>query len=130
MLPRVPKHIAQAQSIPSMVTQLGAIEGSGAHCPQDGLTTKNCSKDVTVPRLKISFTDHASSVGEVSAFVHAIVGRIIPKQFFGGAENQKAIMKHVDRLLRLRRFEMFSLHDVIQGLKNLPGLCLTEWIPV
>jgi len=117
MLPKAPKRIAQAQSSPSMVTQLRAIEGSGAHCSPDGLTTKNCSKDVTVPRLKICFTDHASSVGEVSAFVHAIVGRVIPNQFFGGVENQKAIMKHVDRFLRLRRFEMLSLHDVIQGLK-------------
>ena len=117
MLPKVPKHRAQAQSSASMVTQLGPIEGSSAHCPPDGPTTETCSKDVTVPRLKISFTDHASSAGEISAFVHAIVGRVIPKQFFGGVENQKAIMKHVDRFLRLRRFETLSLHDVIQGLK-------------
>lgn len=122
MLPRVPKHIAQVQNSSSMVTQLGAIEGSEAHCPPDDPTTKNCSKDVTMQCLKISFTDHASSVGEVSAFVHAVVGRVIPKHFFGGVENQKAIMKHVDRFLRLRRFEMLSLHDVIQGLKVCYGL--------
>lgn len=139
--------MAQAQSSPSMVTQLEAIENSGAHCPQDGPTTKSCSKGVTVPLMKVSFTEHASSVGEVSAFVHAVVDRVIPKQFFGGVENQKAITKHVDRFLRLRRFEMLSLHDVIQGLKvycvlwwplreanmsrskNSPGLCLMEWIP-
>ena len=70
-----------------------------------------------VPRTKVSFTDHASSVGEVSAFVHAVIKRVIPTQFFGGFDNQKVIMRHIDCFLRLRRFEALSLHDIFQGLK-------------
>ena len=70
-----------------------------------------------LPRTKLSSTEHASSVGEVSAFVLGVIKRVIPRTFFGGDENQKSVMGSINRFIRLRRFESLSLHNVMQGLK-------------
>lgn len=70
--------------------------------------------------MKVSPTEHASSVGEVSAFVLSVVKRVIPRALLGGPENQKFIMWSINRFIRLRRFEIMSLHDVMQGLKVYP----------
>lgn len=66
---------------------------------------------------KVSPTESASCVGEVSAFVLSVVKRVIPQALFGGPENQKSITWSINRFIRLRRFESMSLHDIMQGLK-------------
>lgn len=47
--------------------------------------------------------------------------KLVPRQFFGvgkeGVENQKLLFRHVDRFIRMRRFESPSLHEVCAGLK-------------
>jgi len=63
------------------------------------------------------FTEFASSAGEVSGFVKAVVNRVIPNDFFGSEENKMIVIRMVDRFVKLRRYESFSLHDAIQGLK-------------
>lgn len=65
------------------------------------------------------FTDFAASSGEASGFVRAVIGRIIPNEFFGsrGSLNKDCLMRTVDRFLKLRRFESLSLHEALQGLK-------------
>ena len=80
-----------------------------------------------LPLTKVSSTEHASSVGEVSAFVLSVIKRVIPRALFGGVENQKSIMGSINRFIRLRRFESLSLHDVMQGLK-VHTLCFPEGI--
>lgn len=72
-------------------------------------------------KQKEAFTDFASDPGEVSAFARAVIGNVIPREFWGkgdgGEANRKTIMDKVDLFVKLRRYESFSLHDVMQGLK-------------
>lgn len=72
-------------------------------------------------KQKEAFTDFASTPGEVSAFAQAVIGKVIPREFWGkgagGKVNEKITMDNVDRFVKLRRYESFSLHDVTQRLK-------------
>ena len=68
-----------------------------------------------------SFTSLATPHSEVSAFCRAVLVRVIPNRFWGdcaqGLENKGVVMRHVDKFIRLRRFENMSLHTVCQRLK-------------
>lgn len=75
------------------------------------------SPDPSPPKPKESFTDFASSIGEVSAFARAVISNIVPTEFWGSEENEKGLMKNVDRFVKLRRYETLSLHEVMQGMK-------------
>jgi hypothetical protein len=72
------------------------------------------------PQISERFTDYASNAGEVSGFVKAVIKRVIPHDFFGSGENKKLVLRMVDHFIKLRRYESFSLHDVLQGLKVHP----------
>jgi telomerase reverse transcriptase len=65
--------------------------------------------------------EYATPSSDVSAFCRAVLARLIPHGFWGvgkeGEENQHVIMRHVDRFIRLRKFENLSLHLVSQSLK-------------
>lgn len=70
-----------------------------------------------------AFTDFASSNVEVSAFARAVISKVIPRDFWGkGDSNKKLIMSNVDQFVKLRRYESYSLHEIMQGLK------LTEFL--
>ena len=68
-----------------------------------------------------SYLDLASPHSQVSAFCRASLSALIPKGFWGvgeaGIRNQSIVMKNIDRFVRLRRFESFSLHAAFQGIK-------------
>jgi telomerase reverse transcriptase len=74
------------------------------------------------PQISERFTDYASTAGQVSGFVKAVIKRVIPYDFFGSGSNQRLVLQMVDRFIKLRRYESFSLHDVLQGLKVCPLL--------
>lgn len=80
----------------------------------------NPQKD-TVPPPKYSLTDYATPAPSVSAFCRAVLRKLIPPRFFGigedGLANKRVIFTHVDRFVRMRRFESLNLHEVCQGLK-------------
>ncbi|KAJ5938172.1 hypothetical protein N7454_004514 [Penicillium verhagenii] len=82
----------------------------------DGLTHES-----RVPKPKLTLTEYATPASSVSAFCRAVLLRLIPLKFFGdgpeGLFNRKAIMKHVDSFIKMRRFESPSLHEVCTGLK-------------
>ena len=46
---------------------------------------------------------------------------MVPGQFYGvgkeGKQNQTVVFRHVDRFIRMRRFESPSLHEVCKGIK-------------
>ena len=73
-----------------------------------------------------SFTSLATPHSDVSAFCRAVLVKVIPDRFWGdgaqGLENKGVVMRHVDRFIRLRRFENMSLHTVFQRLKVNPSL--------
>lgn len=74
-----------------------------------------------LPPPKTSLPDYATPSASVSAFCRAVLQKLIPPQFYGvgqdGVRNRKIILKHVDRFIRMRRFESLSLHEVCKGLK-------------
>ena len=67
-----------------------------------------------------SFTSLATPHSDVSAFCRAVLTNVIPNQLWGdsvqGLENKAVVMRHVDKFIRLRRFENMSLHTVCQRL--------------
>jgi len=75
------------------------------------------SSEPSLSKPKDSFTDFASSIGEVSAFARAVISNIVPIEFWGSEENKKGFMRNVDRFVKLRRYETLSLHEVMQGMK-------------
>lgn len=68
-----------------------------------------------------SLTELAAPVSSVSAFCQAALSKIIPHEFYGLGDvqlhNRSTFLRNVDRFIKLRRFEMISLHEVMQGLK-------------
>ncbi|KAI9814856.1 MAG: hypothetical protein M1832_005658 [Thelocarpon impressellum] len=68
-----------------------------------------------------SLLDVATPSSQVSAFSRAVLAAVIPDGFWGAGEvargNKEAMMCHVDRFIKLRRYESLSLHAVLQGFK-------------
>ncbi|KAI9827593.1 MAG: hypothetical protein M1826_006255 [Phylliscum demangeonii] len=57
----------------------------------------------------------------VSAFCRAVIGKVIPDDFWGTGNtrqhNKHAILRRVDQFITRRRFESLSLHEILQGFK-------------
>lgn len=70
---------------------------------------------------KLSLTDYATPASSVSAFCRAVLRSLIPPQFYGIGQhklnNQHVVFKHVDRFVRMRRFESLSIHEICKGIK-------------
>ncbi|KAJ5804517.1 uncharacterized protein N7518_000820 [Penicillium psychrosexuale] len=84
----------------------------------------SCGNDAEKPvirKTQVSLTDHATPPSSVSAFCRAVIQKLIPRQFWGvgpdGISNFKLVLRHVDRFIKLRRFESLSLHEVCKGVK-------------
>ncbi|CAG8097164.1 unnamed protein product [Penicillium salamii] len=71
--------------------------------------------------IKIGLTDYATPPSSVSAFCRAVLQKLIPRQLLGdgpeGISNYKHILRHVDRFIKMRRFETLSLHEACKGIK-------------
>ncbi|KAJ5952017.1 uncharacterized protein N7479_010430 [Penicillium vulpinum] len=65
------------------------------------------AKNPVIRKAQVSLTDYATPASSVSAFCRAVIQKLIPRQFWG----------HVDRFIKLRRFESLSLHEVCKGIK-------------
>ncbi|KAB8238671.1 telomerase reverse transcriptase [Aspergillus alliaceus] len=87
------------------------------------LRPKNESPDTkaNVTRPKLSMTDYATPTSSVSAFCRAVLRSLIPLQFYGNRQHkithQMVVFRHVDRFVRMRRFESLSVHEVCKGIK-------------
>lgn len=84
----------------------------------------SCGIDTENPvtrKTQASLTDYATPASSVSAFCRAVIQKLIPQQFWGvgpdGILNLKLVLRHVDRFIKLRRFESLSLHEVCKGIK-------------
>ncbi|CAI6095587.1 unnamed protein product [Clonostachys chloroleuca] len=69
----------------------------------------------------------ACPIGNVSAYCQAVLAKIVPDRFWGEGDtmvhNKRMFRSKVDHFIRLRRFEVMSLHEVVQDLKaNIPWL--------
>ncbi|KAJ6184750.1 Telomere reverse transcriptase [Penicillium mononematosum] len=79
------------------------------------------SKEPASRKAPVNLTDYATPASSVSAFCRAVIQKLIPRQFWGagpdGISNFKLVLRHVDRFIKLRRFESLSLHEVCKGVK-------------
>ncbi|KAJ5915547.1 hypothetical protein N7466_011480 [Penicillium verhagenii] len=98
---------------------LGPISNPTEHIKVPGVD--DLTRESRVPKPKLTLTDYATPASSVSAFCRAVLLRLIPLKFFGdgsdGLFNRRAIMKHIDSFIKMRRFESPSLHEVCTGLK-------------
>lgn len=72
-------------------------------------------------KAQASLTDYATPPSSVAAFCRAVFKNLIPRQLLGegpeGVSNFKLVLQHVDRFIKMRRFESVSLHEVCKGVK-------------
>lgn len=95
-------------SIP--LTQRASEDASQMH-PNDGMpihTNKHLPEN-----LATCFVPHT----RVTAFVWAVVKRIVPAAMLGDRQCQRRIRCTIDRFVSLRRYEQMSIHQTMQGLK-------------
>ncbi|KGO64785.1 Telomere reverse transcriptase [Penicillium italicum] len=97
------------------VSRLEPHMAVGASCGIDAEKT-------VIQKAQPSLTDYATRASSVSAFCRAVIQKLIPRQFWGvgpdGISNLKLLLRHVDRFIKLRRFESLSLHEVCKGIKT------------
>lgn len=69
----------------------------------------------------VPIVDLATPVSHVSAYLQAVLSRIVPDAFFGEgdelAHNKALLGKKVAHFVTLRRFESMNLHEISQGFK-------------
>lgn len=74
-----------------------------------------------IQKPKTRMMDYATPVSSVSAFCRAVIQTLFPPTFYGvgadGLVNRRIVLKHIDRFIKMRRFESISLHEVCKGLK-------------
>lgn len=104
--------------LPDLITKLRKLH---ALCPYVALLDHFCPiGNQHVVRDEQSI-DSATTSANVSAFVRAVISRVVPHELWGtgpeGVENERLIMRSVNRFVILRRFEGLTLHEVLQGLK-------------
>lgn len=128
------------------------------YCPVRGWDGKSNGRDgpegePLVQDEEDKFTAYASNHGEVTAFVKAVVKRVIPGAFFGSSRtittpddtdddseaakdkekdpehNKKLILATIERFIKLRKYESLSLHDCSQGLRLLDFTWLSPTSP-
>jgi telomerase reverse transcriptase len=109
---------------PRGAQQQAAREMDPIESPRTRSSTQGTGKGTTnsiVPEPKQSLMDYATPSSSVSAFCRAVLRKLIPPQFYGVGQHQKSnqeiVFSHVDRFIRMRRFESLSLHEVCKGIK-------------
>ena len=79
------------------------------------------SDNIGLKARQPSMAELSTPVSNISAFCRSAFDNVLPDEFFGIGDdqehNKRTLMRSVDRFVRLRRFESFSLHDVSQGMK-------------
>ena len=68
-----------------------------------------------------SFTDLATHASSVSAFVRAVILKVIPHRFFGDGEvgiwNKRVVLRYIDQFMSMRKYESLTLHELMQEIK-------------
>ncbi|KAK9253959.1 Telomerase ribonucleoprotein complex RNA binding domain-containing protein [Lipomyces tetrasporus] len=72
---------------------------------------KNETKDST------NFLHNATKYNHVAAFVKSVVRKLLPAKTFGSETNWNIILKHIDTYVSLGRYEILTMHSLIQGIR-------------
>jgi telomerase reverse transcriptase len=97
-------------------------------CSFRALLDHYCPRSLPDASKQTNTFDQATVLTGVSAFCRAVIRNVFPPDAFGagGCESDSfgSIMGAVDIFVCLRRYESFSLHDVIQGI----GIKDVDWL--
>ncbi|EPS41730.1 hypothetical protein H072_4367 [Dactylellina haptotyla CBS 200.50] len=129
--PKVPFNISVSQQSPvasmAFKTQVSRRRSSGiSRGPKDSLpghrandTPQGLESSEIGPEDPILL--FATNSHNVYTFLRAVMGNMIPLEFWGSGSavlgNRNVFFGHLEKFIKLRRFENLSLHDVMQGLK-------------
>ena len=99
-----------------------------ARCPYHALLEHHCPRVSSKQSTDQGSLVQATSFSAVSAYCRAIVHKVFPQALWGhgeaGRANFRSLMHLTARFVRLRRYETFSLHDVVQGF----NLSCIQWL--
>ena len=112
----------------SCVKLVERIRKRHSRCSFRALLDHYCPRSLPDASKQTNTFDQATVLTSVSAFCRAVIRNVFPPDAFGpgGCESDSfgIIMRAVDRFVCLRRYESFSLHDVIQGI----GIKDIDWL--
>ncbi|RFU75293.1 telomerase reverse transcriptase [Trichoderma arundinaceum] len=100
-----------------------SIQGMGQATQAESQTKRHTRRHhADIPALpeNKSLVDLACPTACVSAFCQAALSKVIPDGFWGsekGGQNKTVFLRKVDHFIKLRRFEMISLHEIAQEFK-------------
>lgn len=111
---------------------IGRLRKRHARCPYSALLQSYCPpqagaswhKDDTAPIYEGNVLDLATPPSRVSAYCRAVIEHVFPGKLWdgkGGNANKHAVMQHIDRFVKLGRYESMTLHDVLQDFKASPS---------
>ena len=84
--------------------------------PMAGSTIKGSEQST-----ELSFLSHATPISQTSAFCRSVLLELLPRDCFGrgadGEHNQRLLLRHVDRFVKMRRFETMNVHEVCHCLR-------------
>jgi telomerase reverse transcriptase len=99
-----------------------------SRCSFRALLDHYCPRSLSIISKQTNTFDHATVLTSVSAFCRAVIRNVFPPDAFGAggseSDNFGNIMRAVDSFVCLRRYESFSLHDVMQGI----GIKDVDWL--
>ncbi|KAK9322673.1 hypothetical protein V1517DRAFT_122761 [Lipomyces orientalis] len=64
-----------------------------------------------------NFLHNATKHNRVAAFVKSVVKKLLPAKTFGSETNWHILLKHIDTYVSLGRYEKFTMHGLIQGIR-------------
>lgn len=94
-------------------------QATQAESPAKQQDRRHHTNTSTLPEYK-SVVELACPTACVSAFCQAVLSKIIPDNFWGyekECHNKAMFLRKVDHFIKLRRFEMISLHEITQDFK-------------
>lgn len=59
----------------------------------------------------------------VAAFVWEVIERVVPVELLGSVQTRKSLYGCIRRIVSLRRYERFTLHEVMQGIRTADFKC-------
>ncbi|ORX48375.1 hypothetical protein BCR36DRAFT_79913 [Piromyces finnis] len=63
------------------------------------------------------FIDNYTSYNQVYTFLWTVINKLIDKEFWGSIGNRKVFKKFLKRLIKMKKHETLSLHNMIQNFK-------------
>lgn len=67
--------------------------------------------------LELNWMDAHTDYRSVERYILAVTHFLLPSSFWGSHHNEQIVIKHVKTFVRYRRFETFSLHQAMQGIR-------------